>query len=173
MPRASSGTVKAVSRYEITRAAAIVSARYLKKAPVTPVRKASGRKMMIVARLEPKSGAKNSRAAGNTVACARSSLGTPARRAMCSTITMTSSIKRPIAAAMPPRVMMLKLMPSTESSSMVISTDSGTTVIATSMTRQFRKYARMTSAAKPSPIAIASSTAAIEERTSSVWSYHL
>ncbi len=99
--------------------------------------------------------------------------GTPARRAMCSIITMTSSISRPIAAAMPPSVMMLKVMPRTESSSTVISTDSGTTIIATSVTRQLRRNASITSAANTSPIRIASSSAAIEERTSSVWSYHL
>ena len=55
--------MKAVSSHEMTRAEAIVSARNLKNAPVTPDRKASGRKMMIVARLDPSSGGKNSRAA--------------------------------------------------------------------------------------------------------------
>ena len=55
----------------------------------------------------------------------------------------------------------------------MISTDSGTTIIATSVTRQLRRTPRITSAAKTSPITIASSTALIEERTSSVWSYHL
>ncbi len=69
--------------------------------------------------------------------------------------------------------MMLKVMPSTYSSSTVVSTDSGTMVIATSATRQLRRKAHTTSAAKTNPIRIASSTAPIEERTSSVWSYHL
>ncbi len=45
---------------------AIVSDRNLKKAPVTPSRNASGTKMMMVARLEPNSGDRNSRAAGST-----------------------------------------------------------------------------------------------------------
>ena len=48
----------------------------------------------------------------------------------------------------------------------MISTDSGTTIIATSVTRQLRRKPNTTSAAKTSPIRIASSTALIEERTS-------
>ncbi len=49
-------------------AEAMVSDRNLKKAPVMPVRKASGTKMMMVAKLEPNSGDRNSRAASSTVA---------------------------------------------------------------------------------------------------------
>ena len=63
MPRASSGTVKAVRMKEMISAEAIVSDRNLKNAPVMPERKASGTKMMMVARLEPNSGLRNSRAA--------------------------------------------------------------------------------------------------------------
>ena len=64
-------------------------------------------------------------------------------------------------------------MPSSDSSSTVISTDSGTTIIATSVTRQLRRNASSTSAANTSPMRIASSSAEIEELTSCVWSYHL
>ncbi len=168
MPCASSGTTSAVSMKEMINAEAMVSDRNLKNAPVTPDRKASGAKMMIVARLEPNSGAKNSRAASNTAIRDCSTPGTPARRTMCSIITTASSINSPIAAANPPRVMMLNVMPNTDSSSTVIVTDSGTAMIATRVTRQLRRKARITSAANARPIRIASSTAPIEERTSSV-----
>ena len=82
--------------------------RALKKAPVTPVRKASGRKMTMVAADDPNNGRMNSATAAPMVA--RPLSGASARRrSMCSIITMASSMIRPMAAAMPPRVMMLKL----------------------------------------------------------------
>ncbi len=80
----------------------------LKKAPVTPVRKARGRKMTMVAADEPNSGRRNSDTASSMVARPLS-VDSARRRSMCSIITMASSMISPIAAAMPPRVMMLKL----------------------------------------------------------------
>ena len=96
----------------MTRLTAMVSDRALKNAPVTPVRNARGVKMMIVEAEDPNSGRVNS-----AVARITRSLSGPlplrSRRVMCSTITTASSMISPTAAAMPPSVMMLKLMCST------------------------------------------------------------
>src|SRR5260370_3510844 len=58
--RHSNGTTKATIAQEIVSAAAMVMARVLEKAPVTPVRNASGMNTIIVARLDPVSGGRNS-----------------------------------------------------------------------------------------------------------------
>ncbi|MCY1175940.1 hypothetical protein D9M73_161980 [compost metagenome] len=169
--RTSTGTTNAVIAQEIASAAAIVSDSALEKAPVTPVRKDKGTNTISVARLEPVSGARNSRAAGMTAASPRgvpSAPVAPARRAICSTITMTSSISRPTAAAMPPSVMMLKLMPSTLSTSTVAASVAGTTIAAISVTRQLRRNASNTKAASTRPISTASRTLATASVTSAL-----
>ena len=66
--RVRTGTTKAVIAHEIASAAAIVIDSALENAPVTPVKNASGRKTISVARLDPVSGFRNSRAAGSTAA---------------------------------------------------------------------------------------------------------
>ena len=64
--RPDSGTASQATRKEIARLAAIVSERALKKAPVTPLRNASGAKMMIVDADDPANGRVNSDAAVET-----------------------------------------------------------------------------------------------------------
>jgi len=153
-------------------AAAIVSDKALKNAPVTPVRKASGRKTSSVAMLDPVNGGRNSRPAASTASrpLAKASLA-PVRRARCSTMVITSSITRPTAAARPPSVMMLNDMPSMNSSSTVVASVAGTTSIATSVTRKLRRKASSTRPANPSPIRIASRTLPVDSVTSVLWSY--
>ncbi len=156
-------------------AAAMVTDSALEKAPVTPSRKLSGRNTIRVARLEPVSGVMNSRAAGMTAwapATPPSERGAPARRAMCSIMTITSSISRPTAAAMPPMVMMLKLMPATLSTSTVAASVAGTTRMAIRVTRQLLRKLISTIAASTRPISTASRTLAADWVTSSLWSYH-
>ncbi len=80
----------------------------LKKAPVTPVRKARGRKMTVVAADDPARGRMNSETA-LPITSRPWDVVSAIRRSMCSIITIASSMIRPMAAAMPPRVMMLKL----------------------------------------------------------------
>jgi hypothetical protein len=176
--RAITGTASMVSTQEISSAAAIVTDSALANAPVTPERRLSGMNTMMVARLEPDCGERNSRAAGNTAALPRAAAGSPAewsiapaRRAMCSIITITSSISRPTAAAMPPRVMMLKLNPITESIRTVMSSVTGTTMMATSVTRQLRRNSSMTRPARSKPIATASRTLPSDSVTNWLWSY--
>jgi len=76
-----------------------------------------------------------SRAAANT----RSQWGRSGSRSMClcrfSIITMAASIIAPIAIAIPPRLMMLALMPSQRISASAISTPSGRVARATSALR--------------------------------------
>ena len=105
----------------MARLAAIVSESALKNAPVTPREKRQrredddrrgGRAGQRPRELAPP---RASNAARGNVRPARFRM----RRMMCSTITMASSMIRPTAAAMPPSVMMLKLMSRTDSSSTV------------------------------------------------------
>jgi hypothetical protein len=169
--RASKGTTKAVIAQDKASAAAIVTDSALEKAPVTPVRKDSGRNTISVAMLDPVSGIRNSRAAGMTAALPRgwpSSPTAPARRAICSTITITSSMSKPTAAAIPPRVMMLKLIPNMESTRTVAAKVAGTAITAINVTRQLRRNNRSTSAASTSPIITASRTLDTDCVTSSL-----
>ena len=143
---------------------------------MTPLRKPSGRNTISVARLDPVSGCMNARAAGSTAplpAAVPSLPRAPARRAICSTMTITSSISSPTAAAMPPSVMMLKLIPSTLSSSTDVASVAGTTRTAISVTRQLRRKASSTAPASTSPISTASRTLLADCVTSSLWSYQL
>ncbi len=88
-------------------------------------------------------------------------------------MTMTSSISSPTAAAMPPRVMMLKLILSRLSTSTVAARVAGTTITATRVTRQLRRNISNTSAARARPISTASRTLATDWVTSWLWSYQL
>ena len=100
---------------EMMRLEAMARERAPKKAPKTPTRNAGGMWMMMVEREEPVSGRVNSSAAAMTrlpvvvvsVGCCLAWR----RRAMCSDMTMASSMMSPTAAAIPPRVMMLKVWP--------------------------------------------------------------
>ncbi len=76
---------------------------------MTPERKASGTKITVVAADEPTSGRMNSETARLDGLAGRATRSPASRRSMCSIITMASSMIRPMAAAMPPSVMMLKL----------------------------------------------------------------
>src|SRR6185437_11747846 len=131
----------------------IVSDSALKNAPVTPPRKASGKKMMIVAADEPDSGWKNSRAASITLPLWFSGASRNLRT-MCSIMTTASSMMSPTAAAMPPSVMMLKPIPKTISSVMVVASTVGTTTIAISVILVLRRNTNSTIAASTMPIRI-------------------
>jgi hypothetical protein len=65
--RDSTGTTKATMSQETASAAATVIARVFENAPVTPERKANGTNTIMVARLDPVSGHRNSWAAGRTM----------------------------------------------------------------------------------------------------------
>ena len=166
-----SGTTSHASRNEMMRALAIVIDNDLKKAPVTPLRNASGRKMTMVAADEPASGTVNSQAASLT-RTANSPSVSARRRAMCSAITMTSSITRPTAAAMPPSVIRLNVSPRTCSTSTVVASAAGTTSSASAIMRVLRRNNHRIAPASSTPISNASRTVAAEAAIRSAWLYH-
>ncbi len=88
-------------------------------------------------------------------------------------MVITSSMTSPTAAASPPSVMMLNVMPKTNRSSTVIASVAGTTSIATSVTRTLRRNTSSTIPASTRPIRMASRTLPVESVTSVLWSYHL
>ena len=168
-----SGTTTQATKKEITRLAAMVRDSALKKAPVTPERNARGAKMMTVDVEEPASGRVNSEAAWITRSCQWRSSVSRSRRIMCSTITMASSMMSPTAAAMPPRVMMLKLMWRSLSRSTVTASTAGTVIAAMSMIRALRRKRRRMSAASSEPTSTASRTLPAAAITSLLWSYQV
>ena len=133
---------------EMISADAIVSARNLKNAPVTPERKDSGRKMMIVARLDPRSGEKNSRAAQQDRACGWLEAGyAGAARNMLDhddDIVDQKTDRRGNAA----QGHDVEGHPQDRENEDGYSIDSGTTIIATSATRQLRRKPSTTIPAK-------------------------
>ena len=169
---AKSGTTRYAAKKDTTRLAAIVSDSALKNAPVTPVRNASGAKMMMVEVDDPISGRENSAVASLILSTAVP----PAprrRRMMCSISTMESSMMRPTAAAMPPSVMMLKLMLRVNSTSTVTASTAGTMIAAIIVVLKFcRKISRI-STAKITPITTAFRTDLAELTMSRLWSYQL
>ena len=75
---------------------------------------------------------------------------------------------RPMAAAMPPSVMMLKLIRSTSSRTIVAAINAGTTRTAISVILQLRRNTSSMKAASTTPIMIASRTLVAEAITSSL-----
>ena len=88
-------------------------------------------------------------------------------------MTIASSIIRPTAAAMPPKVIILKLMPSNDSNNTVAASTPGTTMMAINVIVQLRRKIKSTMAAKPTPIKTASRTLVAEWTINSLWSYQL
>ena len=124
----------------------------------------------MVAAEEPARGRKNS-AAPARMAARRSPGCSPRRRSMCSIITMASSMTRPMAAAMPPSVMMLKLWPSNLSARVVMASTAGTTTTATAVMCRLRRKTSRTSAASTAPMAMAAAKPWAEDLINSLWSY--
>ncbi len=137
----------------------------LKNAPVTPERKASGANTTMVTLDETTSGRVSPAAARRLPPAA------PRSASMCSIITIASSMISPTAAAIPPSVMMLKLIPRTPSRSEVAASTPGTARSAISVTRQLRRKMSSTKQASATPISTASRTDDADSWMSSLWSY--
>ena len=153
---------------EVGRAAAIVTASARKKVPVTPVIEIRGKNTTMGVKVEPSSGVVISRSAA-PMACMR---GSPASRCrtMFSTTTIASSITNPTAAARPPRVMRLKLCPSSRSTISVTSTVTGITRPATMDVPQSPRNTTIMIEARTSPRTMASRTLLIDSLTRTDWS---
>ena len=91
-------------------------------------------------------------------------------RAMFSTTTTASSITRPIAIAIAPRLIRLNVSPVTHITNTVIAIVSGIAVALTAVMRPCRRNTSSTTTASPAPISIASRTDATLSRTSDAWS---
>ena len=89
---------------------------------------------------------------------------------MFSTTTMASSMTRPMAAAMPPRVIKSKLSPTSHMASTVTSSVTGMTSVATSVVPQLRRKPHMMSTDSTRPMRMASRTEPTAARTKSDWS---
>ena len=165
---AKAGVRVSASNREVSKAETIVSASARKKTPVRPSRKASGMKTTTGVSVDPTSGAMMS-PRPSRMACRRSP---PLRmRAwMDSTTTMASSMTKPIAAAMPPRVMRLKLIPSRCMTTRVMSTATGMTVTAVSVVPQLRRKRKMMTTERIRPKTMDSQTPPTDERTRTDWS---
>jgi hypothetical protein len=92
---------------------------------------------------------------------------------MCSIITIASSTIKPTAAAIPPNVMMLKLMWSMERNRIVVARTVGTAMMAIKVNLTLRRKTSITTAASPTPMSTASRTLPAEETMISLWSYQL
>ena len=87
-------------------------------------------------------------------------------RTMFSVITIASSITSPIAIAIAPSVMRLKVWPSRAMTPTVIASVSGIDEAAIAVTRALRRKTSSTSTASTAPISIASRTDVRASRTS-------
>ncbi len=143
-------------------------ARARKNTAVMPPRKIRGTKTMMGLRVEPMRAGVSS-----WIALRAASRGVwPIDRctAMFSTMTIASSITTPTEAAMPPRVMMLKLMLKSFMKTMATRVEIGITSAATTVVRQlFRKPTR-TAMERTRPITMLSVTLEMESRTRMDWS---
>ena len=140
--RATVGVNVSASTSEVRSAETMVRASARKKTPATPSRKASGRKTTTGVSVEPTIGVAISATASSMAA--RRSIPAAMWVYRFSTTTMASSMMSPIAAAMPPSVMRLKLISSSRMTTSVTRTEIGITSIATTVVPQLcRKRTRM------------------------------
>ena len=151
---------------ETTSAATIVTASALKNSPVTPLMNASGRNTTIVALVDPRRGTPISAAASSN-ACGVRTAFCCIRRIICSSITTASSTTRPTAAAIPPSVIMLKLMPSAKSIKQVAAKTAGSIRPVMTISRPDRRNTNSTMPASRAPKRMASRTALAAPTTSS------
>ena len=157
---------KRAKRSETTSAATIVIANALKNSPVTPLMNASGRNTTIVALVDPRRGMPIS-AAASSKACGVRAAFSCIRRIICSSMTTASSTTRPTAAAIPPSVIMLKLMPSANNIRQVAASTAGSIRPVITISRPERRNTNSTTPASSAPSKIASRTALAAPTTSS------
>ncbi len=166
---ASDGVSVIASTRDISSDTVIVIARARKKTPGTPSKNASGMKTTTGVRVDPVSGRKISPTAVWTAL--RRSMPVAIFVWIASTTTIASSMTRPMALAMPPRVIRLKVMLSMRIASSVTRTVTGMTTIATRVEpRSLRNAIEEMTTERMRPKIMASHTLLTESRTSSDWS---
>ncbi len=127
------------SRSDVSSDTTIVSASARKKTPVMPSRNVSGMNTTTGVSVEPTSGRRISPMPASTATTRL--VPSLSRVWIASTTTMASSMTSPMAAAMPPSVIRLKVRPVSFIDTSVIRTVTGMTVVATSVVSQLLRNA--------------------------------
>ena len=167
---AKAGVRKTASNIETKIAIASVEASARKNMPGTPVRKINGTKTTSVVNVAPRRGGMIS-----LVACITASLrGKPFSRyrSIFSTTTMALSIRIPIAAAIPPRLIRFRFAPNSLMKIKVINRAMGMIATVTNVMRIRRRKRNKMTMVSNAPNNIASRTLAMDRRIKSVMSYH-
>ena len=156
-------TVSASSR-ETSTASVSVVASAAKNWPTTPCSRPSGRNTTTVVMVDVVTGQISSCTASRM---ARTRAPPSARwRAMFSVITTASSITRPIAIAIAPSVIKLKVCPRTLITNTVMASVSGMDAALIAVIRPWRRNTSSTSTASAAPTSMASRTELTASRTS-------
>ena len=172
---ARSGASVIENRNEIRSAKTIVTESDAKNAPVTPPRNASGIWITMVLAVDPMIAGMSSFNERPARPRSVSAGPGPSFRAtkcanMFSSMTIESSMIRPTAAAIPPSVMMLIVLPTTERQTIVEAIVTGTTSAITMATRQLRRNTRRTTIASAIPTMMLSRVVCIELCMKLPWS---
>ncbi len=159
------------SASETSTATVSVAARAAKNCPTTPWSRPSGRNTTTVVMVDVVTGQISSCTAARMAA----SRPPPARssrwRAMFSVTTTASSITRPIAIAIAPRVIRLNVWPITHITNTVTASVTGIAAALIAVMRPWRRNRSSTSTASTAPISMASRTEWTASRTRAAWSY--
>src|SRR5438093_1012313 len=137
--------------------------------PTTPWSRPSGRKTTTVVSVEVVTGQSSSWIASR-MAAVRSGF-TSRCRTIFSVMTTASSMTRPMAIAIAPSVIRLKVCPSSHITKIVMTRVSGMDDALTAVIRLWRRKRRSTMTASAAPTSMASRTALTASRTSDAWSY--
>ena len=156
-------SVRARAR-ETRTATARVSDSAAKNCPTTPLSSTSGRNTTTVVSVDVVTGQTSSASASRIAT--RRSLRSARWRAMFSVITTASSITRPMAMAIPPRLMRLNVRPISFIPNTVIAMVRGMARALMAVIRPWRRNARRTKTARSEPRIMASRTDFTASRTS-------
>ena len=153
---------------EISTAHVSVVASAAKNWPTTPVRRPRGRKTTTVVMVDVVTGHTSSATASRMATCRSAPVARC--RAMFSVITTASSITRPIAMAMAPSVIRLKVWPRARMAATVMMRVRGMLVALMAVMRPWRRKRNRTITARMAPMSMASRTPCTASRTSAAWS---
>jgi len=160
---ASDGVSVIATTSDVTSATDMVMAKALKNTPVMPLKKASGIKTTTGVSVDPTSGLKIS-PIDSLIARSLSGIN-EILVWIASATTIASSMMRPIAEAIPPRVMRLKVKPLNFMAASVTSTVTGIAIMVRKVVRQLRKKRNIINIDRMRPKIIASQTLPTEALT--------
>src|SRR5207249_3165145 len=164
-----SGITEQASPSDTSTAIVSVIDRAWKNWPTTPCSRPSGKNTTTVVRVDVVTGQCSSWTASR-MAAVRSGFWSRCRT-IFSVMTTASSMTRPMAIAMAPRVIRLNVCPNNHITKIVMTSVSGMDDALTAVIRPWRRKSRSTTTASAAPISMASRTAVTASRTSAAWSY--